>query len=204
MPSEEKNCIDCSVTKPITEFYKSSAFSDGHASRCIPCHKIKVRKIYRENESVREKARARANSWRLNNPERKAELDRKYAEANREKIRSYHQAWFREHGAAYREANRESIRLASHKYSSSDKGKKHRRAQLLRDFGLTLEQFQNLLSGQNGVCAICKQPESAVNPRTKQIKSLSVDHDHETGKVRGLLCQRCNTALGQLKKTAEK
>lgn len=53
---------------------------------------------------------------------------------------------------------------------------------------ITEEQFEALLAGQSGVCAICFE---AVSER------LNVDHDHSTGKVRGLLCRRCNLLLGK-------
>ena len=55
--------------------------------------------------------------------------------------------------------------------------------------GLTLEEYDQLLSSQGGVCAICKTPPKPGGRR------LNVDHDHKTGKVRGLLCHRCNRAL---------
>jgi hypothetical protein len=59
-------------------------------------------------------------------------------------------------------------------------------------YKISLDDYQNLLVGQNGLCAICKQPP---NPG----KHLAVDHDHTTGKIRGLLCNSCNLALGMLK-----
>jgi len=62
---------------------------------------------------------------------------------------------------------------------------------LRRKFGMTVEQYEQLLTIQNGVCAICFQP-----PVTKR---LAVDHDKETGQIRGLLCVNCNTAIGLLK-----
>lgn len=61
---------------------------------------------------------------------------------------------------------------------------------LQRKFNLTPEQYQTMVDNQDGVCAICK------NTCTK---SLAVDHDHTTGKVRGLLCNSCNRGLGYLK-----
>lgn len=54
-----------------------------------------------------------------------------------------------------------------------------------------------LLAKQNGVCAICGQPE--VNKNQYGKKALAVDHDHKTNKVRGLLCQACNSGLGMFK-----
>jgi hypothetical protein len=61
------------------------------------------------------------------------------------------------------------------------------------DFGL--EQYKNLLQEQNEVCAICLNPNT--NGR-KDSNNLYVDHDHNTGKVRGLLCSNCNRMLGMV------
>jgi len=66
-----------------------------------------------------------------------------------------------------------------------------RRAELKRLYGITLEEYVEIFSKQNGVCAICLE-------ECKTRKSLSVDHNHSTGKVRGLLCNRCNRAIGML------
>lgn len=64
----------------------------------------------------------------------------------------------------------------------------------LRRYNLTLEAFRQLELKQNGVCAICQDPPG-VNPWQKR---LCVDHDHETNRIRGLLCDKCNRALGIL------
>ena len=74
----------------------------------------------------------------------------------------------------------------------------------IRRYGISVEQYNELLKHHNGVCAICKQPEyvkstSAGNP----VKRLAVDHDHNTGQVRGLLCHSCNVMLGQYEKWKE-
>lgn len=54
----------------------------------------------------------------------------------------------------------------------------------------SLEEYDQMLQAQKGLCALCRQlPKS---------RSLHVDHDHETGRVRGLLCMKCNRALGYL------
>jgi hypothetical protein len=62
-----------------------------------------------------------------------------------------------------------------------------------RQFGLTPGQYQTMLEAQDDVCAICEQPET--NAYNGVVRSLAVDHDHATGKVRGLLCAKCNTRL---------
>lgn len=64
----------------------------------------------------------------------------------------------------------------------------------LRRLGIEGAQYNKLFALQGGVCAICKKPETAV--LNGRVKNLATDHCHETGAVRGLLCGRCNTALG--------
>jgi len=68
---------------------------------------------------------------------------------------------------------------------------------LLSRFEISMQDYNNMLSAQGGVCAICKQPET--HKRNGKVKALAVDHHHGTGKVRGLLCSDCNTGIGKLK-----
>lgn len=64
-------------------------------------------------------------------------------------------------------------------------------AHLRRKYGITIEQYRQMLARQGGTCAVCPRTE----PGGKS-KWFHVDHDHATGKVRGLLCLKHNTALG--------
>jgi hypothetical protein len=68
----------------------------------------------------------------------------------------------------------------------------------LKRYGITVHDYARLLEEQHGVCAACGQPERTPNPRNGY-RLLAVDHDHETGRVRGLLCVNCNKALGHLR-----
>lgn len=61
----------------------------------------------------------------------------------------------------------------------------------LRQYGITQEDFDALLKQQDNVCAICEKPCITEQP-------LSIDHDHTTNKVRGLLCRKCNSGIGML------
>jgi hypothetical protein len=60
---------------------------------------------------------------------------------------------------------------------------------LREQYGITLDQYEQMLVKQGGVCAVCKRLDPSGRP-------LSVDHSHRTGRIRGLLCIRCNTAAG--------
>lgn len=66
---------------------------------------------------------------------------------------------------------------------------------LQREYGMTLDQYNALLRKQAHRCAICRRPESVKMKLTGEPRRLSVDHDHVTGAVRGLLCQRCNVLV---------
>lgn len=69
---------------------------------------------------------------------------------------------------------------------------------LKMEYGITPSEYATMLAQQGGVCAICRNEESALGNRG-QVRPLSVDHDHTTGAVRALLCSRCNTAVGLLR-----
>ena len=72
------------------------------------------------------------------------------------------------------------------------KNSKSVRSQYLkRNYGLTFEEFETMLSDQDNCCAVCGGKETY-----GRHKRFTVDHNHNTGKVRGLLCHRCNTAIG--------
>jgi hypothetical protein len=62
-----------------------------------------------------------------------------------------------------------------------------------KTYGISLEDYEKLLEEQNGVCAICRKPET--KKTQKYLFRLAIDHDHETGEVRGLLCSKCNSNL---------
>lgn len=78
---------------------------------------------------------------------------------------------------------------------ATSKGRgKHRARHLQICFGITVEQYNELLADQSGGCGICGRTAAEVDPR----QELAVDHCHKTGKVRGILCKHCNFAIGRL------
>lgn len=81
--------------------------------------------------------------------------------------------------------------------SDPDAVRRRNRASNLSRYGLTVEEHDAMLAAQGGVCAICGNPPNpdGVGPASR----LHVDHDHETGEVRSLLCNECNRGIGFLK-----
>lgn len=74
---------------------------------------------------------------------------------------------------------------------------------LLRDYGITIDEFEIKLEQQDFKCAICGENEKMVNATTKKINRLSIDHCHKTGDIRGLLCSNCNRGIGFFKDSQE-
>lgn len=70
-----------------------------------------------------------------------------------------------------------------------DKGKS-RKYSLEYNYGISVEEYEAMYSSQNGKCLMCEQ----------KLEALSVDHDHSNGKIRGLLCNKCNLLLAQIEK----
>jgi hypothetical protein len=117
-----------------------------------------------------EKQRAYARQWQKDNRTRYLAIKKKYRENNKEKLAAY-----------------------SKDYNTRNKNKK-RTKHLLNRYGLSPEDYQNLLDKQKGRCAIC----STDDPGRGEVFFL-VDHCHLTKKVRGLLCDNCNKGLGHFK-----
>lgn len=107
--------------------------------------------------------------WRKNNRERANETARTYYANNVEHLRSYHKKWS---GTPERI---DAMRVRSRKH-------------LLAQYSLSPEDYDAMLFAQDGHCKIC--------PAGPGARRLAVDHDHVTGKVRGLLCPKCNSSLG--------
>ena len=74
---------------------------------------------------------------------------------------------------------------------------KRRNSILKTKFGITLDQYNDMLKEQNYRCMVCNQVETRRGNKGG-IRSLAVDHCHTSGKIRGLLCGNCNVALGLL------
>lgn len=99
------------------------------------------------------------------------------------------------------------VRRPGCKECGADNRAKYIGRDLLKLYGITLEDYQSMLGRQSGCCAICgtNSPFGRLdnNARKRKRRTFSVDHCHATGKVRGLLCGRCNIALGNFEDDTE-
>lgn len=89
----------------------------------------------------------------------------------------------------------EGKRKEKYKYTTEEWSNWRRK----KKFGLTEEQYKKMLSDQHHCCAICNihlDDYVGIHGRGKKVDSFTVDHDHATGKIRGLTCFRCNLMLG--------
>lgn len=100
-----------------------------------------------------------------------------------------------------KEKNIDSTRSKERQYKANLKAKdprlyleNTRRIYLMTKYGISIEEYDAMAFGQNNLCAICKTSGTGASGRR-----LNVDHDHVTGRIRGLLCHGCNVSLGYFK-----
>ena len=93
------------------------------------------------------------------------------------------------HGKEYFKQNKATMSNYSRTYYRNNK-KRYQGIQYQRKYGIGMEDYQNLLLEQNNKCAICGKHQEELS------KILFIDHNHDTGKIRGLLCYNCNSAIG--------
>lgn len=213
-----KTCRVCGEVKPLDDFHKSSRSPDGRQYRCKPCAiadsrrraienpeaKREADRKYRQSEGYKERRKARREG-----PQREHILELKrqswarhsarYAVENRAKRAAdperYREYW-RKSYQKHRERRLEEFR--AYRLNNLDKLRKQWR---LKRYGLTDAEFTQKLEACGGLCEICGTDLHAVaeqiNGRDRM--ALAIDHDRATGAPRGLLCTRCNKALGLFK-----
>lgn len=106
------------------------------------------------------------------------EYNKKYYQENKEKYKNYrqkHKEYYKDYGKNYYQKNKEKLRRNAKKQ------------QILTRYNLTPKDFERLLEIQNYECIICKNDFEDMP---------CVDHNHKTGKIRGLLCSSCNALIG--------
>ena len=174
-------------------FFKDKQRSDGYYSYCKECQKSDRQKHlakYKErNEAITEKqcscckeVKSRSEFYRNRScstglkPNCK-QCEKKMAEPHKAKMLAKLKQWAIENPELDKKNRRERYFKSTH--------------------GITMAERSAMIEKQNGQCAICgKVPVLSPKPQNGREEALCIDHCHRTGKVRGMLCDRCNTALG--------
>lgn len=146
--------------------------------RCKRCGQVKSLDAFYRHDGCRGGVRPECKTCNL------AEKAARHA-ANPEPARDRTRRWQEENPERYK-AKRLQYEADGRKAISN------RRSHLKRKYGITLEQYDEMLAKQGGVCGICRcEPRPDI--------SLHVDHNHATGEIRGLLCFSCNVTVGHLR-----
>jgi hypothetical protein len=166
----EKICTKCGIKKPITSFYKATRDGkDGFRSDCKECYRI--------DYVLTESRRAYQREYKKTEKSRALARAWRAKPENIEKARIYNQK--RNSTPEVKARMRERINTPEVKERRKGYTRKTK-------YGITPEEYSTMHASQNGNCAICE----------KNFETLCVDHDHDTGRVRGLLCQSCNKFIG--------
>lgn len=149
------------------------------------------------------------------NPEDERAYRKAYWEKNKERIKAYHRERYyrdvektravkRDRENARKAKNPEGFAADKRAYYHKNKDailESMRWQRLLKKYGVTQEEYDAMFAFQGGLCAICNRPETVKHHG--KLTMLAVDHDHETGLVRGLLCRGCNTSLGHFQESMD-
>ena len=176
-------CNECKQDLPTTEFYKRD-------KTCKGCRSIKTKAYYERNK---EKLKAYARAYREKNLEEVRKRQRQYYRKNADELNTKSRKRYKENLEERREYNRDYYYANHEALRAKDNEYKY-----LSRYGLTGDDYEKLLDKQDNKCAICGATES-----TGRSSKLYVDHDHETGEVRGLLCNHCNAGLGMFRDNIE-
>jgi hypothetical protein len=173
---QTKRCTTCGEEKELSEFYKQKRGKYGVSSICILCEKSPSAR----RDFLVSKGFKLCKVCDLEKP-----LSEFYKDKN---CGDGHDSICK---ICDKEKYKPNRKITRKKYKNQDINRA-----LQRDYGITLNEYNKMLESQNDVCAICGKEETQKNQFG--VIRLSVDHDHKTGKVRGLLCSKCNRAIGLL------
>lgn len=200
-----KECTRCGVifSDPAANFYKNNRSKDGLQSACRSCFNkafdpqivVCAEKTCTSTFESRRRNDGRRTRFCSSTCVSKARLDGS-APAKTRKCKECDKEFKDNHGCqryCSTSCKRKVDRRRAHARRRNDNGRT-RKMDVARAHGISLQHYERLFNRQGGLCAICGRSEKAkINGI---IKSLAVDHCHTTGKIRGLLCHRCNLGLG--------
>jgi hypothetical protein len=148
-----------------------------------------AREYYLANK---EKVLAEQKMYREKNKDRIAQYEREWRKKNAEKIAKKKSDWY---------FNNKDVRkeyLDKNKERFKEVRQIHNKKLKFKGYNITEEQYLEMFNNQNGCCVICGTPQNELKC------ALHIDHNHETGKIRGLLCMKCNRGIGYFNDNIEK
>lgn len=185
-----KNCNKCNESKELNQFGRDKRNSNGLQGICNDCKNSD--KKYRRDD----RASTRNYKSVINKTCNKCLIDKDINLFFKDKAMSDGHSTIckeckRENVYKWREKNKEKYNSDQRAYSKAHPEMRYG-VEIKRRYGCDLEQYNKILVKQNGKCAIC---DVLHNPAEKKGR-LYVDHCHDSGKVRALLCKHCNSMLG--------
>jgi hypothetical protein len=188
MGMETKVCQNCGATKPINDFHRDKARKDGRAIRCKACALERLATYNkRPPRNPTPPGTKRCTICKAIKPESAFSHNRIYHDGLDRTCKPCRNAA----SHAYDQKNKTTLNTKQlERYHRNPQ--KYADRDLRKRFGLPLGSYDQMLAAQDGKCAICGKPPP--NGRTRR---LHVDHCHDTGKVRALLCMSCNNGLGR-------
>jgi hypothetical protein len=173
-----KQCRKCHQVKPLDSFSPKKTMRDGRRSWCKTCASEREKQVIPPTEFPTSK---QCRTCGETKPIERFNKRYRTKDGRVGACKDCTNAYQREHNQIPKV--RAKIR------------KKYRAIYIMQRYGMTLEEYEILLVSQGGVCAICGSESSGRD----SAKHLDVDHDHDTGRVRGLLCHHCNVGMGHFK-----
>ena len=183
-----KTCYLCNKDLPLSSFHKRSKNPDGLDNRCMDCVNKNARRLHAIRNPPKEPdPEGFKTCTKCGELKQISEFNPRYDGTDKvyPSCRLCQQIKQTEYQKAKRAADPEG------------EAKKQREAQIKYKYGITPDQYEEIFESQDYKCAICGTEECASG------KSFSIDHDHKTGEVRGILCMDCNVSLGKLKDDPE-
>ena len=209
---ETKRCRKCDEVKPTSEFYKVRASKDGLHSWCSTCNREYAKSRPKINHPAKMTGyKICTKCYMLKSIHKFSRNIRssdgrmgicKQCDSNIKLLRPIRTSVMSGNKVCVRCNKSKSVLLFYKDNRASDgrqstckecSAKSQRKSKYMRRFGLSLEEYEDMANRQNDSCSICGIHRSFLN------KDLVVDHNHITGKIRGLLCDTCNRAIGLLK-----
>lgn len=214
---QTKICSRCKVEKSVVEFNKCKKYNDGFHYNCKECTKT----YYKNYHTLYpDKKRRYSKKYKTTHVEKILKYNKKYNKKyylnNKETVIKQYKKnnidKIKEQTRKYRENHQEEKKIINTNYCKLISQERKNNPNLYKDKDLKrsfgkdfgLEQYNKILEIQNGCCYICKQVNTSTKHKnSNEIRALAVDHNHATGTIRGLLCDKCNRGLGYFNDNAE-